>query len=336
MQAQENGAVLDEEQSLFLAGEQIINFDEDVDNSPENDLALNMDHIFEADECDAFDSDVDEDIGYMETHRKKFTLGKLDCGYQWRPTGKKFALGEMCPLTKLSVKCSTLSANQQAVQKYDGEVQAHEFCGKFHRKSYYVEGLGHNLSLYLLEQFVNEIDDENDESSPICLCPKLSKYIFVIQTIAQDAPVTSASSSTSALHLQSDIKKLQKNHLRRTPQFTPMFYIFNNLVTGDPDVNDGTNVVFLRTTSLSKSQRHFINQAKYASKLKKYGIDLLTLSITKWWIRLKLDEDLMGITVGPNTILEESYADAAHAGCQDQEKYVGSARFLEIDWLTGH
>ncbi|GJR99428.1 hypothetical protein Tco_0315937 [Tanacetum coccineum] len=53
-------SVLDEEQSLFLAGEQIINFDEDVDNSPENDLALNMDHIFEADECDAFDSDVDE------------------------------------------------------------------------------------------------------------------------------------------------------------------------------------------------------------------------------------------------------------------------------------
>ncbi|GKG29528.1 hypothetical protein Tco_0416893, partial [Tanacetum coccineum] len=25
-----------------------------------NDLALNVDHIFEADECDAFDSDVDE------------------------------------------------------------------------------------------------------------------------------------------------------------------------------------------------------------------------------------------------------------------------------------
>ncbi|GJR44388.1 hypothetical protein Tco_0562562 [Tanacetum coccineum] len=38
----------------------IINFDEDVDNSPENDLALNVDHVFEADECDAFDSDVDE------------------------------------------------------------------------------------------------------------------------------------------------------------------------------------------------------------------------------------------------------------------------------------
>ncbi|GJV15697.1 hypothetical protein Tco_1361020 [Tanacetum coccineum] len=38
----------------------VTNFDEDVDNSPENDLALNVDHVFEADECDAFDSDVDE------------------------------------------------------------------------------------------------------------------------------------------------------------------------------------------------------------------------------------------------------------------------------------
>ncbi|GJU84733.1 retrovirus-related pol polyprotein from transposon TNT 1-94 [Tanacetum coccineum] len=60
MQAQENGAVLDEEQSLFLAGEQVTNVDDDVDDSPENDLALNVDHVFEADECDAFDSDVDE------------------------------------------------------------------------------------------------------------------------------------------------------------------------------------------------------------------------------------------------------------------------------------
>ncbi|GJS91288.1 putative ribonuclease H-like domain-containing protein [Tanacetum coccineum] len=60
MQAQESGAVLDEEQSLFLAGEQVTNVDDNVDDSPENDLALNVDHVFEADECDAFDSDVDE------------------------------------------------------------------------------------------------------------------------------------------------------------------------------------------------------------------------------------------------------------------------------------
>ncbi|GKA57297.1 hypothetical protein Tco_0756485 [Tanacetum coccineum] len=50
---------LDEEQSYFFAGEQFTTCD-DVDDSQENDLALNVDHIFEADECDAFDSDVDE------------------------------------------------------------------------------------------------------------------------------------------------------------------------------------------------------------------------------------------------------------------------------------
>ncbi|GKF71227.1 hypothetical protein Tco_0207341 [Tanacetum coccineum] len=48
---------------------------------------------------------------------KKFSLGKLNCGYQWRPTGKKFALGELCPLTKLSVKCSIISVNQQDPNK---------------------------------------------------------------------------------------------------------------------------------------------------------------------------------------------------------------------------
>ncbi|GJU00780.1 retrovirus-related pol polyprotein from transposon TNT 1-94 [Tanacetum coccineum] len=52
MNAQENGAVLDKEQLLFLAGEHVTNFDDDVD-----DLAFN---VFEADQCDAFDSDVDE------------------------------------------------------------------------------------------------------------------------------------------------------------------------------------------------------------------------------------------------------------------------------------
>ncbi|GKA19612.1 putative reverse transcriptase domain-containing protein [Tanacetum coccineum] len=55
MNAHENGVVLDKEQFLFLAGEQVTNFDDDVD-----DLALNVDHVFEADQCDAFDSNVDE------------------------------------------------------------------------------------------------------------------------------------------------------------------------------------------------------------------------------------------------------------------------------------
>ncbi|GKA39466.1 putative reverse transcriptase domain-containing protein [Tanacetum coccineum] len=56
MQAQENGAVLDEEELLFLVREQPNTFDADVDNQPVKDLAQNKDNIFQADECDAFDS----------------------------------------------------------------------------------------------------------------------------------------------------------------------------------------------------------------------------------------------------------------------------------------
>nr|GFB17298.1 hypothetical protein [Tanacetum cinerariifolium] len=60
MQAQENRVVLDEEQLLFITGGQDNIVDEDVDESSIQDLALNMDNVFQADECDEFDSDVDE------------------------------------------------------------------------------------------------------------------------------------------------------------------------------------------------------------------------------------------------------------------------------------
>nr|GEV17224.1 retrovirus-related Pol polyprotein from transposon TNT 1-94 [Tanacetum cinerariifolium] len=60
MQAQENGVALDEERLLFLAGGQDTAIDEDVDEQPVQDLALNVDNVFQADDCDVFDSDVDE------------------------------------------------------------------------------------------------------------------------------------------------------------------------------------------------------------------------------------------------------------------------------------
>nr|GEV71788.1 integrase, catalytic region, zinc finger, CCHC-type, peptidase aspartic, catalytic [Tanacetum cinerariifolium] len=60
MQAQENRVALDEEQLLFIAGGQDNAIDEDVDEQPVQDLALNVDNVFQADDCDAFHSDVDE------------------------------------------------------------------------------------------------------------------------------------------------------------------------------------------------------------------------------------------------------------------------------------
>nr|GFD31004.1 integrase, catalytic region, zinc finger, CCHC-type, peptidase aspartic, catalytic [Tanacetum cinerariifolium] len=35
-------------------------FDDDVDEQPVQDLALNVNNVFQADDCDAIDSDVDE------------------------------------------------------------------------------------------------------------------------------------------------------------------------------------------------------------------------------------------------------------------------------------
>ncbi|GJZ69611.1 hypothetical protein Tco_0633161 [Tanacetum coccineum] len=56
----ENGVDLDEEQLLFLAGGQTNTFDDEEDEGPVHDMTQNEDNIFQADQCDAFDSDVDE------------------------------------------------------------------------------------------------------------------------------------------------------------------------------------------------------------------------------------------------------------------------------------
>nr|GEV04846.1 integrase, catalytic region, zinc finger, CCHC-type, peptidase aspartic, catalytic [Tanacetum cinerariifolium] len=58
--AQENELNLDEEQMLFLAGGQPNTLDDEVDEGPIQDMAQNEDNIFQVDQCDAFDSDIDE------------------------------------------------------------------------------------------------------------------------------------------------------------------------------------------------------------------------------------------------------------------------------------
>nr|GEW84231.1 hypothetical protein [Tanacetum cinerariifolium] len=60
MQAQENRVALDEEQLLFIACGQDNTVDEDVDEQTIQDLALNVDNVFQANDSDAFDSNVDE------------------------------------------------------------------------------------------------------------------------------------------------------------------------------------------------------------------------------------------------------------------------------------
>ncbi|GJS42243.1 hypothetical protein Tco_0567286 [Tanacetum coccineum] len=64
-QARQNGVVLDEEQLLFLAGGQDNAIDEDVDEQPVQDLALNVDNVFQVDDypvCDEVGPSYDSDI----------------------------------------------------------------------------------------------------------------------------------------------------------------------------------------------------------------------------------------------------------------------------------
>ncbi|GKF11331.1 hypothetical protein Tco_0049257, partial [Tanacetum coccineum] len=55
-----NTVALDEEQLLFIAGGQNNAINEDVNEQPIQDLALNVHNVFQADDYDAFDFDVDE------------------------------------------------------------------------------------------------------------------------------------------------------------------------------------------------------------------------------------------------------------------------------------
>nr|GEW09778.1 integrase, catalytic region, zinc finger, CCHC-type, peptidase aspartic, catalytic [Tanacetum cinerariifolium] len=55
-----NRVAMDEERLLFIVGRQDNVVEEDVDEQPVQDLALNVDNMFQANDCDTFDSDVDE------------------------------------------------------------------------------------------------------------------------------------------------------------------------------------------------------------------------------------------------------------------------------------
>nr|GEY80562.1 retrovirus-related Pol polyprotein from transposon TNT 1-94 [Tanacetum cinerariifolium] len=61
------------------------------------------------------------------------------------------------------------------------------------------------------------------------------------------------------------------------------------------DVDDGKNLIFLRITDFSKSQRHLIHQSKYAlESLKKYGFESCEPVDTLMVEKSKLDEDREG------------------------------------------
>ncbi|GJS11659.1 retrovirus-related pol polyprotein from transposon TNT 1-94 [Tanacetum coccineum] len=139
MQAQENGVVLDEEQLLFLAGGQDNAFDEDVDEQPVQDLALNVDNVFQADDylvydeaSLSYDSDVLSEV-------VQIVLWYLDSGCSKHMTGDRSRLMNFVKKFIGTVRFG--NDHFGAIMGYGDYVIGDSVVSRV----YYVEGLGHNL-----------------------------------------------------------------------------------------------------------------------------------------------------------------------------------------------
>ncbi|GJU09154.1 retrovirus-related pol polyprotein from transposon TNT 1-94 [Tanacetum coccineum] len=147
-------------------------------------------------------------VGYQwRPTGKKFTSGKLNCGYQWRPTGKKFALGELCPLTRLPVTCGTDHPLVSGLRLFKTRFRG--MNGSWLAPSpvpatTYIPPTDKDLEI-LFQPMFNEYFDQSTDGEPVPTAtvvnaPIVSTNTSVSTTIAQDAPSTSHSLSSSQVH----------------------------------------------------------------------------------------------------------------------------------------
>ncbi|GJZ83839.1 hypothetical protein Tco_0649012 [Tanacetum coccineum] len=147
-------------------------------------------------------------VGYQwRPTGKKFTSGKLNCGYQWRPTGKKFALGELCPLTRLPVTCGTDHPLVSGLRLFKTRFRG--INGSWLAPSHVpattnIPPTDKDLEI-LFQPMFDEYFDQSTDSEPVPTAtvvnaPIVSTNTSVSTTIAQDAPSTSHSLSSSQVH----------------------------------------------------------------------------------------------------------------------------------------
>ncbi|GJR37983.1 hypothetical protein Tco_1213667 [Tanacetum coccineum] len=147
-------------------------------------------------------------VGYQwRPTGKKFSSGKLNCGYQWRPTGKKFALGELCPLTRLPVTCGTDHPLVSGLRLFKTRFRG--MNGSWLAPSpvpatTYIPPTDKDLEI-LFQPMFNEYFDQSTDGEPVPTAtvvnaPIVSTNTSVSTTIAQDAPSTSHSLSSSQVH----------------------------------------------------------------------------------------------------------------------------------------
>ncbi|GJY03623.1 retrovirus-related pol polyprotein from transposon TNT 1-94 [Tanacetum coccineum] len=192
------------------------------------------------------------DNSLNKTKRVWKATGKLftNVGYQWRPTGKKFALGELCPLTRLPVTCCSkhMTGNRSKLKNF-----VEKFIGIYNKRTRrimetihvtfdelhqtmapvrissgpepimmtpgqlnsglapspvpattYIPPTDKDLEI-LFQPMFDEYFDQSTDSEPVPTAtvvnaPIVSTNTSVSTTIAQDAPSTSHSLSSSQVH----------------------------------------------------------------------------------------------------------------------------------------
>ncbi|GJU25701.1 retrovirus-related pol polyprotein from transposon TNT 1-94 [Tanacetum coccineum] len=149
------------------------------------------------------------DNSLNKTKRVWKATGKLfaNVGYQWRPTGKKFALGELCPLTKLSVQCGTDHPSVSGLRLFKTRFRGRN--GSWLAPSpvpatTYIPPTDKDLEI-LFQPMFDEYFDQSTDSEPVPTAtvvnaPIVSTNTYVSTTIAQDAPSTSHLLSSSQVH----------------------------------------------------------------------------------------------------------------------------------------
>ncbi|GKB02555.1 hypothetical protein Tco_0830644 [Tanacetum coccineum] len=147
--------------------------------------------------------------------------GKLfaNVGYQWRPTGKKFALGELCPLTRLPVTCGTDHPSVSGLRLFktlfrgiSGPEPIMMTPGQLNSglapspipATTYIPTTDKDTEI-LFQPMFDEYFDQSTDSEPVPTAtvvnaPIVSTNTSVSTTIAQDAPSTSHSLSSSQVH----------------------------------------------------------------------------------------------------------------------------------------
>ncbi|GKA34332.1 hypothetical protein Tco_0720761 [Tanacetum coccineum] len=112
-------------------------FDEDVDEQPVQDLELNVDNVFQADDCDAFDSDVDEAPTAQTMYGKGQRIAIVQSNVSSVPNDAyMMILNEM---HEMSAQCGSVTTENNVVDKslaaklatYKEQVELYERRVKF-------------------------------------------------------------------------------------------------------------------------------------------------------------------------------------------------------------